>query len=151
MKIWIDGDACPKAIKQILFRAANKRNILVMIVANHLVPIPPSLYIKRVQVESGFDKADNYIIDNLEPKDLVITADIIMANQVVIKNAYALSPRGMLYSSDNIKQILAMRNLNESLRECGLIKGRMEALSPKEIQNFSNHLDRICRSGLGPT
>lgn len=143
MKIWIDGDACPKAIKQILFRAASKRQVEVIIVANHLVTIPPSLYIKRVQVQSGFDKADEYIITHVEPHDLVITSDIIMADHLVTKQAIALSPRGTLYTPNNIKQILNLRNINESLRESGLIRGGADALSAKEIQVFSNHLDTI--------
>lgn len=143
MKIWIDGDACPKAVKQILFRAAVKRKVLVIIVANHLVSIPPSPFIKRVQVAQGFDKADDYIVAEAQSRDLVITADIIMADHLVTKGAYALSPRGMLYTPDNIKHILTMRNLNESLRDNGLIRGGMEALSAKDIQQFSNHLDKI--------
>jgi len=146
MNIWIDGDACPKPIKQILFRAAVKRRVMVMMVANHLVTIPPSPFIKRVQVESGFDKADKYIVSQIETSDLVITADIILADEVVEKKAIALSPRGMLYTSNNIKPILTMRHMNESLRESGLIRGGLEALSLKEIQSFSNHLDRIITS-----
>jgi uncharacterized protein YaiI (UPF0178 family) len=143
MKIWIDGDACPKAIKQILFRAAVKRRVMVIIVANHLATIPPSAFIKRVQVESGFDKADKYIASQVEPADLVITADIILADEIITKKALALSPRGMLYTSNNMKQILAMRNLNESLRENRLIRSGLDVLSAKEVQNFSNHLDKI--------
>ncbi|ASQ46894.1 YaiI/YqxD family protein [Legionella clemsonensis] len=143
MKIWIDGDACPKAIKQIVFRAAVKREVMVIMVANRLVTIPPSPLIKRVQVESGFDKADKYIVTHIEALDLVITADIILADEVITKAGRALSPRGILFSPNNIKQTLTMRHLNESLRECGLIRGGLEALSSKEIQNFSNHLDRL--------
>ncbi|CDZ76468.1 hypothetical protein BN59_00737 [Legionella massiliensis] len=147
MQIWIDGDACPKAIKQILFRAAVKRQITVIIVANHLATIPPSSFIKRVQVESGFDKADNYIVSGVAPKDLVITADIILADEVISKDAFALNPRGMLYTPNNIKQILTMRHFNESLRENGLIRSGLDALSAKEIQSFSNQLDKIIRLG----
>lgn len=143
MNIWIDGDACPKAIKQILFRTAIKRKVMVMMVANHLAAIPPSSFIKRIQVVSGFDVADQYIVSHVAPGDLVITADIILADHVVKKDAFALNPRGMLYTFNNIKSILSMRNLNESLRESGLIRGGLEALSAKEIQLFSNHLDRI--------
>lgn len=146
MNIWIDGDACPKAIKQILFRAATKRQVMVIIVANHLAQIPPSPFIKRVQVESGFDKADKYIVAHVAVSDLVITADIILADEVITKKAVALSPRGMLYTPNNMKQILTMRNLNESLRESGLVRGGLETLSAKEIQSFSNHLDRIITS-----
>jgi uncharacterized protein YaiI (UPF0178 family) len=143
MNIWIDGDACPKAIKQIIFRAAMKREVPVLIVANHLAIVPPSSFIKRIKVESGFDSADNYIVAHLESQDLVITADIILADHVITKQAIALSPRGTLFSPNNIKQILSMRNLNESLRESGMIRGGIDSLSPKEIQSFSNHLDRI--------
>lgn len=146
MNIWIDGDACPKAIKQIVFRAAVNRRVVVMIVANHLATIPPSPFIKRVLVESGFDKADKYIVAKLQPNDLVITADIILADEVISKDAVALNPRGMLYTPNNMKQILAMRHMNESLRESGLVRGGPDAFSAKDIQNFSNHLDRIITS-----
>lgn len=143
MKIWIDGDACPKVIKEILFRAAVKRKVLTIIVANHLAVTPLSPYIKRVQVEQGFDKADNYIISNIETNDLVITADIILADELITKNALVLNPRGILYTNKNIKQVLSMRNLNESFRESSIISSGPNALNSKEIQNFANHLDRI--------
>ena len=143
MKIWIDGDACPKAVKQILFRAAMKRHVVVIIVANHLATIPPSSFIKRVKVEAGFDGADKYILAHLENQDLVITADIILADLVITKQAFALNPRGTLYTANNMKQILCARHVNESLRESGLIRGGLDTLSAKEIQSFSNHLDRM--------
>jgi uncharacterized protein YaiI (UPF0178 family) len=146
MNIWIDGDACPKVIKQIIFRAAVKRQVVVIIVANHLVIIPPSPFIKRVQVEQGFDKADNYITSHLNAGDLVITADIILADEVVAKEAVALNPRGTLYTPNNIKQTLTMRHMNESLRESGLIRGGIDSLNTKEVQHFSNHLDKIITS-----
>ncbi|OGV37202.1 MAG: hypothetical protein A3E88_02725 [Legionellales bacterium RIFCSPHIGHO2_12_FULL_35_11] len=143
MKIWIDGDACPKAIKQILFRASMKRRIYLFIVSNHHATIPTSPYIKKILVPAGFDKADDYIVNHIENGDLVITSDIILANYVIEKTALALNPRGTLYSDKNIKQTLTMRNLNESLRNCGLIQGGPSALNPKDIQIFSNHLDKI--------
>lgn len=143
MKIWIDGDACPKAIKQILFRAAINRHIPVIIVANHLVTIPPSPFIKRIKVDPGFDGADKYILAQVQNQDLVITADIILADHIITKQAFVLNPRGTLYSANNIKQVLSVRHVNESLRESGLIRGGLETLSAKEIQAFSNHLDRI--------
>ncbi|CEK09242.1 YaiI/YqxD family protein [Legionella hackeliae] len=143
MNIWIDGDACPKAIKQIIFRAATKRSVPVFIVANHFVAIPPSPFIKRVMVEAGFDRADAYIVSQLQLHDLVITADILLAEHVIAKEAFALNPRGSLYSENNIKQIVSLRNLNESLRETGMIRGGLDKLSAKEIQSFSNHLDRM--------
>lgn len=148
MKIWIDGDACPKAIKEIIFRAAVKRQVMVTMVANHLAIIPPSPYIKRVQVDSGFDKADTYIVSHIMASDLVITADIILADEVVTKQAFALNPRGVLYTRNNIKQILTMRHMNESLRETGVIRGGLDTLSAKEIQSFSNHLDKIITSSM---
>ncbi|MDF1678726.1 MAG: YaiI/YqxD family protein [Legionellaceae bacterium] len=143
MKIWIDGDACPKPIKQILFRAAIKRKVPLVIVANHLATTPPSPYIKKVQVSSGFDVADDYIVSQVSKHDLVITGDIILANSIIEKDAIALNPRGTRYSRDNIKQALATRNLNESLRSSGLIQGGPSPMSAKEVQLFSNHLDKL--------
>lgn len=143
MNIWIDGDACPKAIKQILFRAASKRRVPLFIIANHLVTIPPSPYIKRVLVEAGFDAADNYIVLHAKPNDLVITADILLADQLITQQALVLNPRGTLYTANNIKQVLTMRNMNETLRGSGMAQGGLSQLSAKEIQSFSNNLDRI--------
>lgn len=147
MNIWIDGDACPKAIKQIIFRAAVKRQVPVILVANHLATIPASPFIKRIMVEKGFDSADNYIVSQVQRNDLVITADIILADLIISKQAHALNPRGTLYSVNNIKQVLSVRNLNESLRDSGMIRGGLDTLSAKEIQSFSNHLDRIITQG----
>lgn len=151
MQIWIDGDACPKAIKQILFRAAMKRCVQLTIVANHLVVTPTSPFIRRVQVESGFDKADKYIASLIAPGDLVITADIILADEVVSKKGLALNPRGSLYTTNNIKQVLTQRHINESLRESGLIRSNIDSLNAKEIQNFSNHLDRLITAAQSKT
>lgn len=143
VNIWIDGDACPKPIKQILFRAATKRQVALWIVANHIVTVPPSPFIKKVLVEAGFDAADRYIVQHVEPHDLVITSDIILADLVVAKKAIALNPKGVLYSEKNIKQVLTIRNMNESLRSSGLIVHGPGQLNAKEIQLFSNHLDRV--------
>ena len=143
MNIWIDGDACPKAIKQILFRAANKRQVTLFMVANHMSNIPPSPFIKRVLVESGFDAADKYIIAYAKPKDLVITADIILADELISADVIVLNPRGTLYTVNNMKSILALRDMNESLRSSGMLQGGLNQLSAKEIQSFSNYLDKI--------
>jgi uncharacterized protein len=143
MNIWIDGDACPKAIKDIIFRAAIRTKTNVIMVANHISNIPPSPYIKRWVVEPGFDVADNKIAEHLNNGDLVITADIVLADIVVTKNGTALNPRGELYTPENIKQTLAMRNLNESLRSSGMISGGAGKMGAKDIQQFSNHLDRL--------
>ncbi|QBS13472.1 YaiI/YqxD family protein [Legionella geestiana] len=146
MNIWIDGDACPRAIRDILFRAATRRRVAVIMVANHLAQIPPSPFIRRVKVEAGFDAADNYIALHVKPHDLVITADIPLADAVVKKQAIALNPRGTLYTANNIGQVLTARHVNESLRESGMIKSHIDSLTPKEIQSFSNHLDRLIQT-----
>lgn len=143
MQIWIDGDSCPKPIKQILFKAAQNRKIMLFIVANHFAIIPNSNFIKRILVTQGFDAADNYIVSHVSAKDLVITNDIILANQAIDRQAVVLNTRGILYTENNIKQALNIRNLNESLRSSGVQTGGPSELSAKEIQNFSNHLDRI--------
>lgn len=146
MKIWIDGDACPKVIKDIIFRAAIRTQTITTIVSNHPLITPISPYIKRLIVSTGFDAADNKIVDCLEARDLVVTADIPLADLVIAKQGMALNPRGELYSANNIKQILALRNLNESLRSCGMLTGGAAKISAKEIQNFSNNLDKIINS-----
>lgn len=143
MQIWIDGDACPKAIKEILFRAAKRTQTQLFIVSNHISTIPASPFIKRWVVESGFDVADNKISESISPGDLVITADIVLADQIISRGGMALNPRGELYSPANIKHVLAMRNLNQSLRDSGLISGGAGKLNIKDVQQFSNHLDRI--------
>lgn len=143
MNIWVDGDACPKAIKQILYRAASKRKLLLMIVANHAITIPPSPFIKRVLVAPGFDAADHYILAQAKKQDLVITADIILADLLIAQEAMVLNPRGTLYDMNNIKPILAQRNINETLRGGGLLQGGLSPLNAKEVQNFSNQLDKL--------
>ena len=143
MNIWIDGDACPKQVKQILFRASIKRKVPLWIVANHFSNIPPSPFIKRIVVEIGFDTADKYILEKIKKADLVITSDILLAELVLQKEALALSPRGLMYTESNIKSIVAMRDMNESLRNNGLIQGGPSQLQQKDIVLFSNHLDRI--------
>lgn len=142
MQIWIDGDACPKLIKELLFRAAIRTKTHVVVVSNHTLTIPSSPYIKRWQVGFGFDVADQYIVDTMQPGDLVITADIPLADEVVTKGGIALNPRGEMYTANNIKQLLARRNLNESLRSCQMVRGGPDKLTNKEIQVFANALDR---------
>ncbi len=146
MRIWVDADACPKVIKEILYRAAIRTKTEMILVANQLLYIPPSAFIKTIQVSSGFDVADNEIIDNIEPNDLVITADIPLADAVVHKDAFALNPRGNLYTKNNIKQILSFRNLSMELRSTGIISGGPPKLGKKEIQAFANSLDKFLAS-----
>lgn len=142
MQIWVDADACPNIIKEILFRAANRTKTLLTLVSNSPLRSPPSVYIKKLQVNSGFDVADNKIVELVQEGDLVITADIPLAAAVVEKGGTALNPRGDLYTEVNIKQRLSIRNFSESVRSTGILIGGPATLSKKEIQNFANCLDQ---------
>ncbi len=143
MKIWVDADACPKVIKEILYRAAKRVQVEVVLVSNLYLRVPPSEFIKTVQVPEGFDVADEYIVENIQDGDLVITADIPLASNVVDKNAQALNPRGQLYTSDNIQEALSMRNLMDELRSTGINTGGPATFSMKDRENFANQLDKI--------
>jgi uncharacterized protein YaiI (UPF0178 family) len=143
MKIWVDADACPNVIKDILFRAADRVQITTMLVANRLLRTPPSRYIDKVQVSSGFDEADKYIAERVQKGDLVITADIPLASDVVEKGGYALNPRGEFYTEDNIRQRLTMRNFMDELRGSGVDTGGPASLSQSDRQAFANELDRF--------
>lgn len=142
MLIWVDADACPKVIKEILFRATVRTKTSLILVANASLTYPGSPYIRSVRVEKGFDSADNYIVAHLNPKDLVITADIPLAAEVVAKGGIAINPRGEMYTDNNMKQRLASRNINEQLRATGERTGGPAALSIKEKTAFANALDR---------
>lgn len=143
MKIWIDGDACPRAIKAVLFRAAMRTQTCLMLISNHALSAPISPFIKKHQVGAGFDAVDHYITANIEAGDLVITADIPFADAVITAKGLALNPRGELYSINNIKQHLSIRHMNESLRSYQAISGGPDKLTAKDIQCFANHLDRL--------
>jgi uncharacterized protein YaiI (UPF0178 family) len=143
MKIWVDADACPKVIKEILFRAAKRASVQVTLVANQSLRTPSSQHIKSLQVSSGFDVADNEIVKQVEAGDLVITADIPLAAQVVDKGAHALNPRGELYTPDNIKARLNLRDFMTTLRDSGINTGGPAPLSLSDRQAFANHLDRL--------
>ena len=142
MQIWIDGDACPKTIKEILFRMAIRTKTSLIVVSNHALTSPASPFIKRIQVGAGYDVVDKHIVNSVEPGDLVITADIPFADDVITKVGMALNPRGELYSANNIKQHLGVRNRNESMRGAGLLSGGPSTHSSKEIQRFANNLDK---------
>jgi uncharacterized protein YaiI (UPF0178 family) len=142
MRIWVDADACPKMIKEILFRAAIRTKTPLTLVANAPLTYPGSPFIQSVQVEKGFDRADHYIVTHLSAKDLVITADIPLAAEVVEHQGLALNPRGELYTKDNVKQRLSIRDINEQLRATGTRTGGPPALSIKEKTAFANALDR---------
>ncbi|KAE8178514.1 MULTISPECIES: YaiI/YqxD family protein [Photobacterium] len=141
MKIWVDADACPNVVKEILFRAADRAKISVTLVANQYIRTPPSPFLRSIQVEQGFDVADNYIVQECEVGDLVITADIPLADELITKGAHALNPRGELYTKDTIKQRLQMRDFMETMRSSGIQTGGPSALTQADRQNFANKLD----------
>lgn len=143
MQIWVDADACPKVIKEVLYRAATRVKCQLILVANQSLSIPKSPFIKTIRVESGFDVADNYIAQQIKPGDLVITADIPLAAAVLAKEGKALNPRGELYNPDTIKQKLTMRDLMDELRGSGIQTGGPPPLSQAERRDFANALDRI--------
>jgi uncharacterized protein YaiI (UPF0178 family) len=142
MKIWVDADACPGVIKEILFRVADRLEIEVTLVANKLLRVPPSRFIKAIQVPAGFDVADNEIVRLTETGDLVVTADIPLASDVLKKSAYALNPRGEFYTNDNIQQFLSMRSFMDELRSSGVDTGGPAPFSQADRQTFANQLDR---------
>ena len=141
MNIWVDADACPNVIKDILFRAADRMQVPTTLVANQKIRVPPSPYIRNVQVSSGFDEADAYITNQVALGDLVITADIPLAAEVVAKGAVALSPRGELFDNTNIRERLTMRDFMDELRGSGVDTGGPSQLKPSDRQAFANQLD----------
>lgn len=150
MKIWVDADACPNAIKEILYRAAERRKIPLILVANQPIRVPPSPLIRAIQVAAGFDVADDAIAAQVESGDLVVTADIPLAAAVIDKDALALNPRGDLYSRDNIREQLALRNFMDGLRSSGVETGGPPPFSHADRQAFANQLDRLlARHGKG--
>ena len=143
MHIWVDADACPKVIKEILFRAVERVQRPLTLVANKTMQTPNSRFIKSIRVDGGFDVADNYIVQHVQPGDLVITADIPLAAEVIERDAHALNPRGTFYSRDNIKERLVMRDLMDELRGSGIQTAGPKALGQAERQAFANQLDRF--------
>ncbi len=142
-QIWIDADACPKVIKEILFRAADRMGMLVTMVANQPLQISRSRHIRSIQVAAGFDVADNHIVQQAEAGDLVITADIPLAAEVISQGCLVLSPRGELYTEDNIRQRLSMRDFMDTLRSSGVDTGGPASFSQADRQAFANQLDRL--------
>ena len=143
MKIWVDADACPVVIKDILFRAAERTGVYMTLVANQPVRVPPSRFIDTLQVKSGFDVADNEIVNRLVAGDLVITGDIPLAAEVIEKGGFALNPRGELYSADSIRSRLNMRDFLDTMRASGINTGGPPTLSQSDRKSFANHLDRL--------
>ncbi len=143
MKIWVDADACPVVIKDILCKAADRTEINTTFVANQFIRTPPSRYIKFIQVARGFDVADNEIVARVESGDLVITGDIPLASEVIDKGGVALNHRGELYTVENIKERLNMRDFMDTLRGSGIDTGGRAALNQNDRQAFANHLDKL--------
>jgi len=142
MTIWVDADACPGVIKDMLYRAAQRASLHVTLVANRALQVPRSPWISMVQVPRGFDVADNHIVAMAAAGDLVITADIPLAAAVVGKGACALNPRGELYTQDNVQGLLDMRNFMDTLRSSGVQTGGPSALTNSDRQTFAAQLDR---------
>jgi uncharacterized protein YaiI (UPF0178 family) len=141
--IWVDADACPGAIKEILFRAAQRTGLQLTLVANHALPVPPHANIRMLQVSSGFDVADNEIVRLVKAGDLVITSDIPLAAEVIEKGAHILSPRGERLTADNIKPRLNMRDFMDTMRSSGMQSGGPAPLNSRDKQQFANQLDRL--------
>ena len=143
MKIWVDADACPVAVKEILYRAANRTRIELTLIANQMLRVPPSPWIKALQVPAGFDVADQKIAQEFVAGDVVVTADVPLAALVIAKGAVVIDPRGELLDKGNIQERLSMRNFMESLRNSGIETGGPASLSSADRQAFANQLDRL--------
>ncbi len=142
MKLWVDADACPVVIREILYKAARRTGIPLTLVANQFIKTPSASHIRAVQVPQGFDVADNYIVQHAEADDLVITGDIPLAAEVMEKGAVALNPRGEMYSAETIRQKLNMRDFMETMRSSGVQTGGPPPMNQRDRMNFANHLDR---------
>ncbi|WP_380181818.1 YaiI/YqxD family protein [Kalamiella sp. sgz302252] len=142
MPVWVDADACPKVIKEVLYRAAEREQIVVTLVANQALSVPPSRFLRTLRVPAGFDVADNEIVRRAQAGDLVITADIPLAAEVMEKGAVALNPRGERYSEATIKERLTMRDFMDTMRASGVQTGGPAALSQRDRQQFANELDK---------
>lgn len=150
MPIWVDADACPRPIKEIIFKAANRARVMTTLVANHSLSIPPSPYLQFKQVPGGFDVADNHIVEAIAEGDLVVTQDIPLAALAVERRALALNPRGQEYTPESIRQRLAMRNLMEELRSTGVQTGGPDSFSNADRKRFADALDRWLQRSRRP-
>lgn len=145
MQIWVDADACPGVIKEILYRAAERARVITTLVANQPLRTPASAYLRTLQVPRGFDVADDEIVLRMTSGDLVVTADIPLAAQVIERGGHALDPRGELFSPDTIRERLVMRDLTDTLRASGVTTSGPPMMSPRDRQRFANALDRLLR------
>ena len=142
-KIWVDADACPKVVKEVIFKTSFRESIPTCLVANSYMAVPPGGLVTSIQVDQGADVADFYIVEHLDSKDLVITADIPLASLVVEKGATAINPRGELYTEENISERLSMRNFMQDLRDSGVDTGGPAPFGAKDKANFANSLNKI--------
>ncbi len=143
MKLWIDADACPKIVKEVVYKASGRLKFEVCLVANNFLSVPTSPLISFVQVEQGADVADFYIAEHVTKDDIVITADIPLADLIVKKDAIAINPRGEIYTEENISEILSMRDFMQGLRDSGMDTGGPPPLGPKDKEKFANALEKI--------
>ena len=150
MQIWVDADACPVVIRDILFRAAERTGVTLTLVANKALRLPPGHNLHFVQVPAGFDAADKRIVELMVAGDLVITADVPLAAAAIGKGGVALNPRGELYTSENVRERLSVRNFLDELRGSGVNTGGPGALSQRERQLFANQLDRLLARYVKP-
>ena len=148
MQIYVDADACPKVIKEILYKVINRLKVNMTLVADQFMQIPQSQYVKFLKVPSGIDSADDKIVELTEAGDLIITADIPLADKIVTKGAFAINPRGELYTEQNIKERLAIRDIAEEIRNTGIEFGGPPPFSPKDREKFTNQLDRFLTKQL---
>ena len=146
MPIWVDADACPKVIKEVLYRAADREQVSVTLVANQSLSVPPSPFLRTLRVPAGFDVADNEIVQRAQAGDLVITADIPLAAEVMEKGAIALNPRGERYSQATIRERLTMRDFMDTMRASGVQTGGPATLNQRDRQQFANELDKWLRA-----
>ena len=150
MKMWVDADACPTIIKEILYRAADRTGVPLTLVANQPLTTPNSQYINSLQVPRGLDVADDEIVKRLQAGDLVITSDIPLAAEVIEKGGHALSPRGELHTTENIRARLNMRDFLDTMRASGVDTGGPAAFSQRDRQEFANNLDRFLTKHASP-
>ncbi len=143
LKIWIDADACPKVVKETVFNESTRNQLEVILVANSYISHPLSPLIKSIKVDMGADVADQYIVDNLDDTDIVITADIPLAAFAVEKGAVAINPRGEIYTEENVQERLSMRDFMANLRDNGVDTGGPPPFGPKDKQSFTNSLNRL--------
>jgi len=143
LTIWIDSDACPKPVKEVIYRASHRLQLPVILVANSYMSVPQGSLVRSVQVDKGADVADQYIVEHCALQDIVVTQDIPLAALIVEKGAHAINPRGELYTEENISERLAMRDLMKELRDGGMVTGGPAPFSPKDVELFANSLNKM--------